>query len=276
MDFLLIGFHHFCQFFLKFIINAYTLLIMKPTILFFIILCIFACSPPKSIVDGIDAPFIFRATVERVGAATLPEISDVSNCIVVKVNEVIFAPPGFTDWTGKSITVAVKEPGRQKPGLEQVFYTNGWLYGKSLAVVEVASRDSREVTNQQVLDGVARNQDNKLRERLKASELVVSGQILKVHETEKQKLDSEHDPYWITAEIQVDSLEKGTTEGRTVTFRFASSYDIMWEESPKFKLGDKGIWLFRRSPDQKEIFTITAHQDFFPIERLEYIRSLLK
>lgn len=248
---------------------------MKPTILFFMVLCILACGPPKNIEDGIDAPFIFRATVERVGAATLPEISDVSNCIVVKVNEVIYAPPGFTDWTGKSITVAVKESGKQKAGVEQVFYTNGWLYGKSLAVLEVASKDSREVTNQQVLDGVARNQDNKVRERLKASELVVSGQVIKIGETIQQKTISEHDPIWTAAIIKIDSVEKGKIQGSELKIFFASSGDIMWEVSPKFKVGDEGIWLFNRTSIEKG-FIISEREDFYPIEKLNYIRSLLK
>jgi hypothetical protein len=47
------------------------------------------------------------------------------------VNEVVSAPPGFDDWTGRSITVSVKDIGLQKPGTEKLFYTNGWLYGKT-------------------------------------------------------------------------------------------------------------------------------------------------
>ncbi|HAQ18635.1 MAG TPA: hypothetical protein DCR40_05285 [Prolixibacteraceae bacterium] len=249
---------------------------MKPLILFFIVLGILSCNQPKKPTDADAAKFIFRATVERIRAATLPEISDVSNCIVVKVKEVIYAPPDFGDWTGKSITVSVKEIGRQKPDLEQVFYTNGWLYGKSLAVVERASRDSRKITNKQVLDGITAYQDQKVRDRLKSSELVVSGKIIKVSEEDKQKTDSEHDPYWMTAVIEVDSFEKGKSEDHTVIFRFALSYDVMWEGSPKFKVGDIGIWLFRRNPDKEKYFTITESEDFFPIERLSYIRSLLK
>jgi hypothetical protein len=248
---------------------------MKPSILFFMAVSFFACKPPQNLSDANDAKFIFRATVERVGAATLPEISNVSNCIVVKVNEVIYAPPGFADWTGRSITVAVKESGRQKPGTEKVFYTNGWLYGKSLAVVELASRDSREISNKQVLDSVAGNQDKKVRERLKVSELVVSGQVIKIGEIIQSKTISEHDPLWTMAIIKIDSVEKGKTQSSELRILFASSGDIMWEESPKFKEGIKGIWLFRRM-NQETGFSISEKEDFYPIERLVYIRSLLK
>ncbi|MEN8230609.1 MAG: hypothetical protein ABFS38_20800 [Bacteroidota bacterium] len=250
---------------------------MKQTIFIFMTLCLFTCKPPQNILDGSDAQFIFRATVESVGAANLPEISDVSNCIVVKVNEVISAPPGFSDWTGKSITVAVKESGRKEPGQEQVFYTNGWLYGKSIAVLEVTSKDSREVTNQQILDGVTRYQDNEVRERLKTSELVISGQVIRIGETIQPKTISEHDPLWTEAIIQIESVEKGEVQSSELKFLFASSGDIMWEGSPKFKEGDTGIWLFRpQDQDQEKRLRISQKEDFYPIERLEYIRSLLK
>ena len=259
------------------VLNIYSIksLIMKQAIFLFIILCICACKPPVNVVDGSEAGFIFRATVENVGAATLPEITDVSKCIVVKVNEVIFAPPGFEDWTGKSITVAVEELGSKKPGQEQVFYTNGWLYGRSLAVLEIASKDSREVTNKQVLDGVTRSQDNKVRERLEATELVISGEVIRIGETIQPKTVSEHNPLWTRAIIRIESLEKGNEQSPEMEFLFAFSGDIMWEGAPKFQEGDKGIWLFRPA-DQEKSFRISEKEDFYPMERLEYIRSLLK
>ncbi len=236
----------------------------------------FACTTPKPATGATGAKFIFRATVERVAAATLPEISDVSNCIVVKVSEVVSAPPGFTDWTGKSITVAVRDINSQKPETEKLFYTNGWLYGQSLAVVEVHSTESREVSNEEVLAGVNKAQDDGVRERLKRAALVISGEVVRLSDPEKQPVDSEHDPYWVTAEIQTEEVLKGSAEGSTITFRFPSSYDIMWQYAPKFKVGDKGIWLLQRAPNQETIFSITEEQDFYPIERKEYIQSLLK
>lgn len=239
-------------------------------------LCVFACSAPKATPSANGAKFIFRATVEQIAAATLPEISDVSQCIVVKVNEVVSAPPGFADWTGKSITVAVKEVNKHKPESEQLFFTNGWLYGKSLAVVEVSSGDSGAFSNQQVMEGVAKDQDDEVQKRLKRSELVVSGEVIRIGETVKQNQVSEHNALWTEAIIRIESVEKGTAQNTELVVLFASSGDIMWEDAPKFKPGDKGIWLLRRSAQQDETFSISEQQDIYPIERLEYIRSLLK
>ena len=249
---------------------------MKPTILLVMILSIVACNPPQNLGNASDAKFIFRATVEQVRAATLTEITDVTNCIVVKVNEVVSAPPGFDDWTGRSITVSVKDIGQQKPGTEQLFYTNGWLYGKSLAVVELSSRNSKEVSNEQVISELDANQDKKVRERLKSSELVIAGKVIKISNPEKLKVDTEHDPYWSIAEIQISSVEKGKWESKTISIQFAASRDVMWERSPKFKVGDEGIWLLRRKPNQENQYSITEQEDFYPIERLAYLRSLLK
>jgi hypothetical protein len=251
---------------------------MRAVFLIYVFIVLFSCKPTQQLAGGAeanDAKFIFRGTIEAVGSATMPEITDVSNCIVVKVTDVISAPPGFTDWQGKSITVSVKQPGRQKPGNDRIFYTNGWLYGKSMATLEIASQDSKEISRDQVLANLSQKQDRTIRERVRSTELIVSGQITQVGEPTKGKLDSEHDPYWTTAVIRIDSIEKGRHQGPTVTFLFASSMDVMWENAPKFKTGDKGVWLLRRT-GQEPTFKVIDKSDYFPPERLTYVRSLLK
>ena len=250
---------------------------MRYSIIFYILILLnLACNPPKNVISANDSKFIFRATTEQIGTATLPEISDPGNCIVVKVNEVISAPPGFTDWTGKLITVAVKEPGRQKPGIEKVYYTNGWLYGKSLAVIEISSRNANEISNKEVLDGVNKNQEQKIKERIKSSELVISGQIFKIDTLRNtSKVISEHEPEWRLATVNIDSVLKGRQLTSTV-FRFPSSRDIMWIDSPKFSKSQRGIWLLRKLNANDDVFTITEKEDYFSIDSLSIIRSLMK
>ncbi len=249
---------------------------MKRIFPLFTVFIFFGCNPSKDTISSLGAKFIFRATVEQIAAATLPEISDVSQCIIVKVNEVVSAPPGFTDWTGKSITVNVKGIDRYKSQSEVLFYTNGWLYGRSLAVVEVNSMDSQEFSNEQVLAGIEQDRDEEVQKRLKRTELVVTGEVIRISEPEKQQIDSEHDPAWVTAEIEIDKTLKGTDPGGTLSFRFPSSYDIIWENAPKFKVGDKGVWLLRRDEKQDNTFSITESEDYYPIERADYIEKLLK
>ena len=248
---------------------------MKPTIqtvlLIFSICC---CTTQKEVVNTSNAKFIFKANIEKVGSATIPEISDVSKCIVTKINEVFYAPSDFADWTGRSITVVVKDPEKKKVGSEMVFYTNGWLYGKSLAVIEIESIDAGQISKEQVLKEVQAGKDSRVRERLRKSELVVSGEILDVKETKKQSARSEHDPKWTNAVIRIDTLIMGQIAENDVIIQFASSKDVMWANSPKFTMGEKGIWLLRRSEDK--VYTVIESMDFYPIEKLEYIQSLLK
>ncbi len=249
---------------------------MKLTFLILFVLSVFSCSTSKDSQSAFGAKFIFRATVEQISAATLPEISDVSQCIIVKVNEVVWAPPGFTDWTGKSITVNVKGNDKHKVESEVLFYTNGWLYGRSLAVVEVNSMDTQELSNAQVLAGVQKDQDDEVQKSLKRAELVVSGKVIRISEPVKQRIDSEHDPLWVTAEIEIDKTLKGSDSRSTLSFQFPSSTDIMWENAPKFKEGDTGVWLLRRSQQQDDTFSVTETGDYYPLNRANYIEKLLK
>tara|TARA_R110000868_G_scaffold4211_1_gene26365 strand:- start:8739 stop:9416 length:678 start_codon:yes stop_codon:yes gene_type:complete len=223
-----------------------------------------------------QAQFIFRGTVEQVQAANLPEIKDVSNTIVVKVDEVVYAPPGFTDWTGKLITVAAKKPTEFKPQSQRLFYTNGWLYGQSLAVVEVGDGNFKDRSNEEVLMGVQHHQDNDVQERLKRADLVVVGQIIAIKKDIEVQRISEHNPLWATVTVKVDNYLKGSGDAENVQFSHPTSRDVMWADAPRFDEGVKGIWILHQSELVKGKLTITEKRDFFPIERLTYIESLLK
>jgi hypothetical protein len=264
---------------------------MKLKLFVFVIGCFLACRPPQGQADPGEAKFIFRGITEKIGEATLKEVSDASNCIIVKVTEVISAPPGFSDWTNRSVTVAVKGIERQKPGQEKVFYTNGWLYGEGLAVVEVSSVDGKEISNKQVIDRVNSAQDKKVTERLRSSELIVAGQITRIDTMFNNKKQSEHDPDWATAVIRTDTLLKGNAGTSEIKFRFPVSDDVMWADAPKFSNGQKGIWLLRRKTNalsdrntkaptdtnrNMDVYTIIEKSDYFPLERLAYIRALLR
>jgi len=250
---------------------------MKTTFLMtIIILSLFSCKPPKPVVNTHDAQFIFRGTVQQLQAANLPEIKDTQNTIIVKVDEVVFAPIGFTDWTGKLITVAISDPNTSKPEQKKLFYTNGWLYGESIAVIEVGDGKSSNLTNDDVRAGAQKHRDDKVRERLKRAELVVSGKLIEIKPLEEKRIDSEHEPEWALATIEVSTALKGNSTQNNIKFLFPTSRDVMWAGSPKFDEGGEGIWLLTRSKTQDGQFTITQKEDFFEINDLKRIETLLK
>lgn len=241
-----------------------------------VVLTYFSCTTVIPLQNEMDAKFIFRGTVEKLNEATLKEIADTRNCVVVKIKEVLETPPNFTDWTGRSITVLATDISKLKLGDDRVFFTNGWLYGESIAVIEVANSDPKEVTINTIQSRLKTRQDSLVRLRLRSTELVVSGKVLEIKPPEKTQQLSEHNPLWATAIINIETTEKGQATGRTVEVRFATSRDVMWNESPKFEISQRGIWLLRKSASDLQGYEVIDKADYFLIDQLEYIRSLIR
>ena len=57
-----------------------------------------------------QARFVFNGTVKKLKAATLPEIkkADRERTVVVRVDQILQAPPIFTNRTGQDVTVQLK------------------------------------------------------------------------------------------------------------------------------------------------------------------------
>ena len=84
-------------------------------------------SSPEDLAD--KARFVFRGKVEKLNAATLPEVRDTSKTAVVRVEETIQSPKALSHYTGHSITVQFASPAEVKVGDEAVFFTDAWLFG---------------------------------------------------------------------------------------------------------------------------------------------------
>ena len=104
--------------------------------------------PASSSIDNLarQAQFIFTGTVSRLNAVTVAAFEPNPNTAVVRVDEVVQAPPALGDQTGKEITVWLKRPGTVVAGQQALFFTNGWLFGETIAVQEVAHRKPRAST----------------------------------------------------------------------------------------------------------------------------------
>lgn len=87
-----------------------------------------------------DAAFVFQGTVVAVGAATLPSVSVDDLTAIVRVDQVLRAPEHLEQLVGREITVQLRK--RAAAGDVAVFSADPWLYGDSLAVVEVGNRKS--------------------------------------------------------------------------------------------------------------------------------------
>ncbi len=212
-----------------------------------------------------EAPFIFQGTVVAVGAATLEMVEADDLTAIVRVDRVLRAPPPMEHITGREITVRLREPA--EVGASAMFAAEGWLFGESMAVIEVAPRQpaaEEEAAPQAAAEhplesAAAADRAALFRTRLKAraeeATAVVVGRVTGVRQAAaatEERL-SEHDPHWAVATVEVDQAVKGRRPARTIEVLFATSQDVMWHRAPKLAVGQTAVMLLHRgAPEVKD------------------------
>ena len=231
------------------------------------------------------SPFIFTGQVRKRRAATL-SLVDVSEFdAIIAVERVLRRPPGVVDFSGLEVTLRGDSAVELADGRTALFAADGWLYGESLALIEVTRMDERQGNaEQKIKQAEERAAVEALRARLRRANLVIVAVVEKTNPRGDKELPpvSEHDPLWWEAWLKVESVERGKVP-RQPRLLYPSSLDEYWYESPKFKPGDEGVFLLQR--DQKERgpsqyrvrgYTALDPLDFQPRERLDELRRLLK
>lgn len=233
-----------------------------------------------------QSPFIFQGTVRRTGAANVDGVPPSPANAVVRVDRVLAVPQSLGDFTGREITVALQQAGSPKNGERAIFFTAGWIYGRTLAVREVShlagANEDAERIGRQVAEAQRANQEQDLAALLARAEIVVLGTIVRIEpltrEETRQPL-TEHDPELARAFVRVQTVLKGNVpRDGIVSFLFARSRDVMWERSPKPKEGQTAIWILARDekPGLKlDALTLFDPRDVQPPAALDLIRRLL-
>jgi len=242
--------------------------------------------PDRSIDELLrDSHFIVAGRVERLGAATMTIDPAVQNVGVFRIDEILSGPPALDAFSGHDITVVFQDLDHVRQGDRRVLFATSWLYGQSLAVIEVGMMDERERASMrgEIGETHQRLADERLRERLALADLVIAGRVTRTAplESEGRPIFTEHDPDWWKAEVDVDSVAKGSAEGR-VTVLFPRSVDIAWSQSPKFEPEQAGIWILQHDqaergapPLRRPGLTALDPLDFRPREELEHVRRLM-
>lgn len=224
--------------------------------------------------------FIFEGTVKAVGEATAT-MAKSPNTAIVLVDRIIEVQKPFGDFTGKEVTVRLRNPEKTRPGDRAVFYTYVQAAGATLGLVEVSSEPLRPQggVDSRVKDARATLADRALASRLATAQLVVVGVIGEGKPTEvARERRSEHDPMPWAASIKVETVLKGKADGQVVAI-YASSDDVMWERSPKPQAGFEGVFLLQ--PDRDKRFGISGlflidPLDVQPKAELQRVQRLLK
>jgi len=215
------------------------------------------------------AEFVFKGTVEQVGASNMSAVEASDASAVVRVDQVLHAPPAFTGFEGQSITVLLRDPGSLAEGEEAVFFTRGGPLGETLAVQEIDHQPAGlapEALSAQADDARASQSDLAMRDRVARANVIVSGRVADVRrpasaeavgaleaEQEHNPPVSEHDPQWTEAVITVEDLIKGTpSEGETVVV-FPASNDVAWADAPKLHTGQEGVFLLHQPAPEAHV-----------------------
>lgn len=251
-----------------------------------------------------QARFVFNGTVKKLKAATLPEIKkkDRERTIIVRVDQILHAPPIFTNRVGQDVTVQLKKGEKVSVGQQAEFYTNSWLIGnESVALVSLGHRAVQKASaatfSATPADPVRTLATRDMQVHVDNADMVCSGRVTSVRmpEEELNTLSaessanvhpplSEHDPNWQEAVVEIDDMHKGPTEKKSVVVRFPSSKDRMWADAPKFRPGQSGYFVLHKAPMginaqgkvaamaadtigvQDEYYTALHEDDFQPFE----------
>ncbi len=228
--------------------------------------------------------FIFYGTIIKMNASNIG-VTTPGTTAIVRVEKVIDAVDPYQLMEGKEITVLLASAANRKENMAQVFYTTGWYYGKTLGVKEVPNGQVKNLQDG-LKEKIARERINihndSLKAELKRAVLVIKGVVNEsdIREKENNALESEHNPEYRKALIQIQTVLKGQTTAKQVTVYYSGSDDVMWSNSPKLSKGQEGIFLLqlRQGPSifPARGYTVLDKRDVQSPNNLETVRSLLK
>lgn len=233
-----------------------------------------------------SAGFIFRGTVQKAPASNVKALPASSNTIVVHVDEILKSPTALQSVLGKDVTVQLLRSSTLKEQEQAIFFTSGFLYGENIAVKEVRTVTSRvdsQTLAGQIAQAGVQGSEQALLARIANSTLVITGRVVEVAaliSKEASLRRSEHDPELWRAEIEIASVEKGQRPASArVTVYFAKSDDERWILSPKYTVGQEGIFLLHSDAAKligQSGFSTLNRLDFQPANQIETVRRLIK
>lgn len=224
------------------------------------------------------ATFVFEGTIQRLGEATVTVAEPDQLTAVVHVDRVLRVPPELEHLVGEEITVVLAR--RLSAGQTMVFSTIGWVYGDSVAVIELEREPvsaAAGVSLEQQRDAAWKQA---VQQRVSSANQIVLGQVteLRPHPTARPRL-SEHDPDWWFADVAVDVVLKGE-RARAVPVMFANSLDVMWRMAPKLLPNQKSILVLHQDQDGEKLpgprsKAILSPHDVHAPDKLDTIAAMI-
>jgi hypothetical protein len=196
--------------------------------------------------------FVFVGTVVQTHASNLSSVPGSQQTTLVHVDRVLHGASLLADSLGHVITVRSERSADHKVGQTSTFFLNVDTYGESLCGMEMGrftQQPGDDVRHaQMVADARLQGEDRDMAVRIRSSEQVIKGRVVRVEPAEIEERESEHEAMWQRAVVEVDTVIKGQPGTRTVSFFFPASQDRVWMGAPRFTVGQEGVWLLHAKP----------------------------
>jgi hypothetical protein len=234
-----------------------------------------------------QTPFSFVGTIEYLGGATSSDLPISDRTAVALVDVVLHAPPQFQQLAGQRLTVQFADDSElPEVGSQVAIFAEGLAFGETIAVREVARvplRDIAPYVNQSAQVGggqpfaaIERELEAQaLREHVEEADVVVVGTVRGL-EIAAQPEDSEHDPQWWRATIDVRQVVRGRMKPRQLEVLYPNSLDLQWARVPKPKASQDALWILHRTKgDLRELgrYQLLHPQDRQPVAALTTIEG---
>ncbi|HET6929187.1 MAG TPA: hypothetical protein VFI45_02610 [Candidatus Acidoferrum sp.] len=204
-----------------------------------------------------QSSIIFLGTVQLQGETSFADVPKSTYTIVVRVDLILKKPTAVMLREGENVTVLVKDPAKFPRGAHAKFYTDGWIFGSGVSVKELGHeiRETILAANEERILSERINrqiEDQDLRSRVNSADIIVVAQVLEIRpwaapsSDTRRRYISEHDPQWQEAVLEIQEALKGAESHLKIVLRFASSYDVAWVNSPKFKPGEQRLFLLAK------------------------------
>jgi hypothetical protein len=227
-----------------------------------------------------DSSFIFVGTVVQQGASNVRVLDPHPNLVLVRVHRGLRIDPALGDVRNRVVTLETDAPDELRPGLQAVFFTQGWIHGHELAVRLVAHADAGLAD--EVALAVEALPDMHLAGRIADATAIVHAVVKSVRKQENQSLERRA-PLWAEARLEILAALKG--DARRVRLLFPTSDSHHWFRAPRFRRGQRGIFLLHSGeqpaarwvdPDASaEVVTALDPADVQPESQLGHVRSLM-
>ena len=171
------------------------------------------------------------------------------------------AVQNFGSLVDKELTVVdpFRSGPEREPGVLAVFFVNPLIYDKNIVVTATAIVDNQAVNDlsKRLTQAVETKTKKPLNDAVKSAYSVVIGVVQEIRSLPDTKIKelrslangydlySEHGPQWKEAVIRVQETitTKSDQNEKMLLVVFPSTDDRTWAESPKFTVGQVGIWL---------------------------------